>query len=336
MQKRRTIFACFCVVLAAVPTVARPKKAKAPPSLVEIACHDVAVVGKRAYLARNDGLAVFDITDPAIPEQTTRLDLPGLHRITLAGDLAYLAGGSHGLHVADLSTPDRPSLLATHDTPGRVLDVRIRGTYAFLADHRQGLTVVDLSRPDRPRTAATVPTRGEVRAVALRGDLLATAEGSAGMRLFDISRPQAPRELRAPRFDERVRDVELAGDLLLVAGGRSISAYRLSKSTRGEPLLAGRYETGDVATLVSVSGNRVTASIGGTRLAVLQLATSGELRPVSTVRLPGGAYVGRVEIADGLAFIASDRSGLSIVDLSVEGKPEVLLPRSKRLKVSFP
>ncbi len=336
MQIRRTILACVCVALVSVPAFARKKKAEAQPNLVEIACHDVAVVGKLAYLARNDGLAVFDVADPAVPEQIARLSLPATQGLTLDGDRVYLAGGSHGLHVADLSIPDRPSLIATHDTPGRVLDVRIRGKYAFLADHRQGLTVVDLSRPDRPQTAATVPTRGEVRAVALRGDLLATAEGTAGIRLFDVSRPQAPRELRAPRFDERVRDVEFVGELLLVAGGRSISAYRLPNTNRGEPLPAGRYETEENAEFLSVSGNRVTASIGGTRLALLQLPGSGELRADATVRLPGGIYVGRVDIVDGLAFIASGRRGLSIVDVSVEGEPVVLLPRSKRLKISFP
>ncbi len=336
MQIRRTILACACVALIAVPALARQKKAKTQPKLMEITCHDVAVVGKLAYVARNDGLAVFNVADPTAPEQIARLSLPATQGLTLEGDRAYLAGGSHGLHVADLSTADRPSLIATHDTPGRVLDVRVRGTYAFLADHRQGLTVVDLSRPDRPQTAATVPTRGEVRAVALRGDLLATAEGTAGMRLFDVSRPQAPRELRAPRFEEKVRDVVFAGELLLVAAGRSISAYRLPSSDRGVPLPAGRYETEGNAEFLSVSGNRVTASIGGTRLALLQLPRNGELQAGMTVRLPGGIYVGQVDFADGLAFIASGRRGMSIVDVSAEGDPVVLLPRSKRLKVSFP
>ncbi len=320
----QTIFVLLCFVLAA------------GPKLVEIACHDVVVVGKRAYLARNDGLAIFDVTAPAAPKQIARLSLPSVHRITLDGERAYLAGGSHGLHVADLSVPDRPSLVASHDTPGRVLDVKVHGSYAILADHRQGLTVVDLSRPDRPRTAATVPTRGEVRALALRGDLLAVAEGSNGLRLFDVSRPQVPRELRAPRFDERVRDVEFAGELLLVAAGRSVSAYRLPETSRSEPLPAGRYESEGVAEFVSFSGNHVTVSIGGNRLVELEFPESGELRATSRVRLPGGAYVGQVDVSEGLAFIASDRGGLSVVDLSVEDEPVVLLPRSKRLKVSFP
>ncbi len=64
---------------------------------------------------------------------------------TLAGSYAYVADGSSGLQVIDVSNPASPTLAGSYDTPDYAFGVFVAGSYAYVADRETGLLIFDVS-----------------------------------------------------------------------------------------------------------------------------------------------------------------------------------------------
>jgi hypothetical protein len=59
----------------------------------------------------------------------------------VAGAYAYVAAGSSGLRVIDVSDPAAPVEVGFYDTPGEAWGVAVAGDYVHLADGSAGLDV---------------------------------------------------------------------------------------------------------------------------------------------------------------------------------------------------
>jgi hypothetical protein len=68
---------------------------------------------------------------------------PGLAiGVTVSGDYAFIADGTYGLQVIDISNPTSPTLLGNYDTSGEARGVTVSGDFAFVADYGSGLQVI--------------------------------------------------------------------------------------------------------------------------------------------------------------------------------------------------
>ena len=82
---------------------------------------------------------------------TGNYDTPGnAYAVTVAGNYAFVADNTAGLHVFSILDPANPGLLGTCDTPGRAYDVKVSGDYAFVADYANGLKIIDVSTKSNP------------------------------------------------------------------------------------------------------------------------------------------------------------------------------------------
>ena len=79
-------------------------------------------------------IELLDVSDPLRPKFLSlfrlRETVLGVH---LVGSTAYVAAGSLGLLVVDLSDPGAPRFELRVDTPGSVHDVAVQGSFAMLA-----------------------------------------------------------------------------------------------------------------------------------------------------------------------------------------------------------
>lgn len=194
--------------------------------------HGVAVEGHHAYVAdgslENTGLRIFDISDPSQPIQASFLPLsaerdtippPRLEDVAVRCDAssvctAYLAAGTDGLHLVDVSVPASPVEIGHHQTPGRADTVAVAGSSLFLVDG--DLRILDVSDPmaivesgfyDAPDTAGTLYAAVQGHYVYLSGD---------GLRILDVSHPGQPRQVAAHPLPSGRVAVE--GERILVAG----------------------------------------------------------------------------------------------------------------------
>jgi hypothetical protein len=117
----------------------------------------VQVQFRYAYACDAEGIKILDVTDLAKPVPVAQMRLPEVHNVYLARGYAYVAAGSHGLMILDITTPDRPKLDQVFDGGGCINDlhdVKLGITYntefAYLADGRNGMRVVQLTGPDTP------------------------------------------------------------------------------------------------------------------------------------------------------------------------------------------
>ncbi|MBU0719619.1 MAG: hypothetical protein KJ749_15350, partial [Planctomycetes bacterium] len=96
-----------------------------------------------------DDVRIFDLSTPEAPEYQGSLSgySPGL---AARGDWLYIARGTSGLHVVDISEPIAPHVIATTPTPGSVLSVAISGDWAVLGDNDTVFDTVKLHPTPEP------------------------------------------------------------------------------------------------------------------------------------------------------------------------------------------
>lgn len=166
---------------------------------------------------------------------------------------------------------------------------------------------------------------------------MATAEGSAGVRLFDNTRPCAPldRFQVIPPNWVPARDVALIDDRILIAAGRGgLLVYHLSKEEK--PTYLGAFVADRAIDTVTPFGKLALVSHGSTGMSVVDPLQVDGPQWVATIDLPRGFPVSDVTVGGDMAYIVSGKAGFGVVDLSDPARPDVILPRKRPLRVTFP
>ena len=185
---------------------------------------------KFAYVAHgNAGLSVIDLEkrspDPKI--LLAPLDTNGLARsVTLSNNerTLYLADGTLGLKIINVSDPLNPRLMSTIAIGESAYDVALSDDqrYVYVA-HLTGLSRVDVSDPVNPDVLATVITPGDAQSIALSSDNKKAyiGDGFKGFQVIDISQPATLKLLNGLDTDGEVLSVALSPDnsTLYVADG---------------------------------------------------------------------------------------------------------------------
>lgn len=225
----------------------------------------------------NVGLRVYDAASgSAIGFASLR---GSSQQVRLAGDMAYVCGGSSGLLVLDVTTPSTPALVDSIPTGGVA-----------------GRTTRDLT---------------------LRGNLLALAEGDAGVRLVDVSDPGAPSVLGAFDTDDYAIAAAFSEAGYLYVALRSSGLLVLDVSDPAAPDSVGFVSLPVGLFLISldVLGNvvYVTENLGfGVPGRIHVVGIADPTRPSLLMTLDAGGVPGRVLTTDTRAYVAAGIGGLEI------------------------
>jgi hypothetical protein len=147
----------------------------------------VSVQFQYAFVTDDDGLKVVDISQPTMPKLIPDAIVPLRHaqRFYLARSYAYVADGSDGLAIVDITNPRKPHVQRLFTAEGSLSDVRAvqigsisASEFALVADGRNGMRVLQLISPENvpghmgfsplpnPKLIATFPTREPALAVS--------------------------------------------------------------------------------------------------------------------------------------------------------------------------
>lgn len=127
-----------------------------------------------------------------------RLALPGTQTsIVKYGSRLYLAAGSAGVHIVDVSKPTSPTLLGTLETSGTARGIAIANTTLYVADGDHGLVIATVADPAHPVVLGTLDTPGEAQAVAVNNSTVYVADGLHGLQIIDAGNPAGPVRLGA-------------------------------------------------------------------------------------------------------------------------------------------
>jgi len=138
--------------------------------------------------------------------------------IALVGTLAYIANGSDGLAVYDISSPDAPRFVGSAVTDGPALGLAVAGSHAYIATGRT-VQSIEITDPASPTVLDSWASSGWASNVTTRGGHLFVANGGAGLAVLDASDPAALFELSSISTNGVAYGVAVADGTILVADG---------------------------------------------------------------------------------------------------------------------
>jgi hypothetical protein len=110
------------------------------------------------------------------------VDTPGdAVKVAVAGDLAFVADGTGGLRVVDVSIPTSPFPRGVYTGVVTTNDVAVVGEHVYVAGLLQGLRIVDVSDPDAPVEVGAYDTGYHAVAVDGAGAHAFVADGVDGV-----------------------------------------------------------------------------------------------------------------------------------------------------------
>jgi hypothetical protein len=126
------------------------------------------------------------------PTEVSTFTVPGAVAVDVGGNFAYVAAGTKGLVVVDVTDRTKPSIRGTLTDLGDVEAVRVAGSRVFVADAKGFLRIVDVQNPDSPTLVSSLLLDGNPNAIAVHGTLVAVTAQTGGVSLIDISEPSYP------------------------------------------------------------------------------------------------------------------------------------------------
>jgi len=239
-------------------------------------------------------LQILDASNPTALSVVAEHDLPAApEALHLSGSHAYVAAGTRGIRILDLSTPTRP---------------REVGTYV----------------PERDRADETqfryYPNPPSAWKVTLSGSRL-YASFDDGIHILDVSSPADPTLVGRFPASERAMETVVQNDYLFAAFDDGLRVIDVSNPTAPEQV--GRLDTPSYARAVALRGNHLY--LGDLTGGVLVVDVSDPTSPQRLSRLPldRGRVVDLTADGRGRLFVAATSGGVQVLDVSDPSSPRL-------------
>ena len=262
------------------------------------------------------------------PTALSFVSIPGFaNSVDVSGDFAYVAAGSAGLQIVDVSNRMSPHIFASLALPGNANDVKLDGTRAYVAAGTAGLHIVDISNPSAPRLLGSVDTPGEAYDVRASGNLAYVADGPSGLQIVDVSSPDHPRIVGAVVTPGVAHGVDVKGSIAVIAAGFN-GLQVVNVANPAAPVRLGGVSLSDEAKDVVLNGTVAYVADYTGSLQVVSVANPAA--PSFVMKTDGalGGYLMDVAMAPPFVFGADVVfvNGVPIFDASVPTTP---IPRAR-------
>jgi hypothetical protein len=291
-------------------------------------CYDAILSGGNVYVgAGKVGVKIFDtaVLNPNSPlkriPQAGQFDTQGEARgIKKIGSLMYVADGSAGLAILNVSNPVQPVRIGGYSAGGdTTYQVDVSGSYAVLASGGDGLRIVDISGSIFEAAASPVATHGRATDVQIVGTRAYVAN-STGVHVYSLSDLPASVSLVDSMIPPAglhldLRALEVSGDTVFAANGKyGILLWKTSND------LVFSQDIGGVCTDLSVREKTLYASDAVNGLRIFDASSAGELHEVGYYRHRGNALGIGLSPTDGKAVLADGVSGLMTFQTFIQPK----------------
>lgn len=302
-----------------------------------------AGAGSYAYLAAGEnGLKVYDVTDPAKPALTATLALDGFaNGIFIRNGLAYVAellgageeeseGGL--LEIIDIQNPASPAIKGSVSLPGQPVDVVVKDAIAYVALQTAGAALVDVANASSPVVLSTYDTLGICYGVDLLGSFLVGADGLDGVVTLDVRDGAFPRKLFGGADFGNVIQATVWDTYAYLSGGSD----GLLVADMALPFMPAAGTVIDPITIRKQPGQiKATEAFNSYLLSIETIGNLGAVRlfdlkdAKNPAALTGDSYLlgDPVKLSyspdQGLAYASSQIAGLYIYKVAMTGEPEI-------------
>ena len=315
------------------------------------------------YLDQSATTAAWDINVQQVrlsrgPQHLSTYPTRGRSRqVVVRDDHAYLANGTGGLHILDVTKPDQPRRVGRFNPHGTATAVAVYADHVYMAAGGSGLIIFDVTQPSIPHPVATVPVRGAASDIAIEPPYAYVGTQNGSLEIFDLATPLQPQRMGQINVGGRVVDLAIHEQTAYLAClDQGLIIVDIQDPTA--PRLLHRWATPSAATGVSADANRVY--VAADRIEVLDvsrpeaptrigthymqsaygtallppyiLAAAGtngiQVTPMDErgpiISIPTGHYAARLAVQGTLAILADTRGGLSVIDLGTPSTPQVI------------
>lgn len=285
------------------------------------------IVDKRLYLADGDrGVVIWDFADPTHPLELGLADTtikgviepldPAPLWVAVRAPYAYVANGTQGLLVLDVSNPAAPTQIAHLPLDDYAYTVMLDGDRAYVADIGRGLVTVDVTDPRNPRGVSVLPTPGGAYDLTIENHLIHLSDGANGFMMVGLDDPDRPTQLGYWQVPGRTRGLLLDGDRLIASqASMGIAIYDVSDPR--QPVLEGAVDTPGLVNDVALWKDEIFAAdcLGGIQV-IGRDAASGAWKVRSSFNIENHPWA--VDTDDVHLYIANAHHGFMEFDIAGE------------------
>lgn len=208
---------------------------------------DVLVHNGLAYVASSypnqaNDLMIIDVTNPTSPTKKSSIQGRGvgISNIDLVGTNIYMADGSSGLEIVDVSNPDHPLDLGFLDT-FQASDVVVVNQKAYIAG--DGLRIVDVSNPISPTLLGALDIPGDTGRIKVQDGFAHLAGWNEGLSIADARDPAHPKLVASMPITSTVNDIYLSGNYIYAASSDGLWTFWYAPTkTATIPTTGGNFE----------------------------------------------------------------------------------------------
>ena len=126
------------------------------------------------------------------PVELSTIAVPGALAVDVAGNFAYVAAGTNGLTVVDVTNRAQPVTRGVLSGVGNAVGVRVAGQNVLIADATGFLWVVNPANPDQPVLLGSLAIQGAPNSLVIHGTVAAVAAQTGGVSLINLTNPATP------------------------------------------------------------------------------------------------------------------------------------------------
>jgi len=253
------------------------------------------------------------------PTSLSFINIPGFaNGVDVNGNFAYVAAGSAGLQVVNVSNRSLPVMAASLALPGNANDVKLLGNFAYVAAGSAGLHVIDVTNPLAPARVGTLSTGVNALDIAVRGTTVYIANGS-NLLIADVTNPVSPNQISVLPLSGTIQgvDVDAQRNLAVIAAGTS-GIYVIDISNPKAPVRLGSVSTGD-ARDVALHGNFAFIADFQNSTTSVDITSPSAPLVLSHILDPNlGGFLQDIVVSGGFALGADVKfvNGIPITDIS--------------------
>jgi hypothetical protein len=268
------------------------------------------------YVGSGGGVFVADIANPAAP----RMISERLHTLGKVADIAYdgtmhrlyVATGTGGLEVWDLTNDSLPVFLGRHEAQNWISYVALNPPYAFVTDGHE-LHVIDASNPADLRDTGHVTMPSWLEGIDVSGSCVYAATYDSGLCVVDVSAPDSPQIIGRCPLPGYCYSVTVKGGHAFVGADTAIQVVNIQ--TPSNPTRIGGMATQDATWRIRIADTLAYLAEDYSGLRVVDIATPSAPHQVDSLPLSGGSTYGLV--LDGhSASLASAYANLIVADVT--------------------
>ncbi|MFX0005481.1 MAG: LVIVD repeat-containing protein [Promethearchaeota archaeon] len=286
---------------------------------------DVEVHGDIAYVVdatenNPGGLLIINVSDPANPIILASYYQSGLPwKVSIVGEIAYLANSMIGLEVLSISDPTNPVKIDQYTGSGVAYDVEVVGDVAYLADWSRGLVILNVSNPSNVREIRTFLIPGACIHVSVANSLAYIVDHHtdySGLRVVNVSDPSHPLQLdnHAPSGVDYWNPF-VYGDYVYI-GNHGLGGGELRILNAHDPSNIVQVGVFDQQSFISssyVNGNRAYLADYMNGLVVVDVTIP--ISPVKRAQYFDGGHAFDVDVISNIAYVADGVDGLEIIEI---------------------